>query len=81
MSLSLVKCPAIDGSIEEVDDLAGEVVDKEVLVAAIVGSAQAVEHYEIAQVLPSPPSVFRTEDFPRFWAIGLCAGKSRFPES
>jgi ferritin-like metal-binding protein YciE len=44
-----VKCPAIDGLISESDDLAGEVADKQVLDAAIVGSAQAVEHYEIAR--------------------------------
>ena len=44
-----VKCPAIDGLISEADDLAGEVADKDVLDAAIVGSAQAVEHYEIAR--------------------------------
>jgi ferritin-like metal-binding protein YciE len=44
-----VKCPAIDGLIAEVDELAGEVADKEVLDAAIVGSAQAIEHYEIAR--------------------------------
>jgi ferritin-like metal-binding protein YciE len=44
-----VKCPAIDGLISEADDLAGEVEDKDVLDAAIVGSAQAVEHYEIAR--------------------------------
>ena len=44
-----VKCPAIDGLIEEGDELAGEVADKEVLDAAIVGAAQAVEHYEIAR--------------------------------
>jgi len=44
-----VQCPAIDGLISEADDLAGEVADKEVLDAAIVGSAQAVEHYEIAR--------------------------------
>jgi ferritin-like metal-binding protein YciE len=44
-----VKCPAIDGLISEADDLAGEVADKNVLDAAIVGSAQAVEHYEIAR--------------------------------
>lgn len=44
-----VKCPAIDGLISEADELAGEVADKEVLDAAIVGSAQAVEHYEIAR--------------------------------
>ena len=44
-----VTCPAIDGIIAEADDLAGEVADKQVLDAAIVGSAQAVEHYEIAR--------------------------------
>lgn len=44
-----VKCPAIDGLISEADEVAGEVADKEVLDAAVVGSAQAVEHYEIAR--------------------------------
>jgi ferritin-like metal-binding protein YciE len=44
-----VKCPAIDGLISEADELAGEVADKEVLDAAIVGAAQSVEHYEIAR--------------------------------
>src|SRR5215216_3222380 len=44
-----VKCPAIDGLIEEGDEIAGEIADKEVLDAAIVGAAQAVEHYEMAR--------------------------------
>jgi ferritin-like metal-binding protein YciE len=44
-----VKCPAIDGLITEADEVAGEVADKQVLDAAIVGSAQSVEHYEIAR--------------------------------
>ena len=44
-----VKCPAIDGLIKEADEIAGEVADKEVLDAAIVGAAQSVEHYEIAR--------------------------------
>src|ERR1700693_1635039 len=44
-----VRCPAIDGLISEADDLAAEVADKHVLDAAIVGAAQAVEHYEIAR--------------------------------
>jgi ferritin-like metal-binding protein YciE len=44
-----VKCPAIDGLISEADDLVGEVADKGVLDAAIVGSAQSIEHYEIAR--------------------------------
>ena len=44
-----VQCPAIDGLIQEADEAAGEVADKEVLDAVIIGSAQAVEHYEIAR--------------------------------
>jgi ferritin-like metal-binding protein YciE len=44
-----VQCPAIDGLISEADEVAGEVADKDVLDAAIVGAAQAVEHYEIAR--------------------------------
>jgi ferritin-like metal-binding protein YciE len=44
-----VKCPAIDGLIEEADEVAGEVGDKQVLDAAIIGAAQSVEHYEIAR--------------------------------
>ena len=43
------QCPAIDGLIREADDVAGEVEDKQVLDAAIVAAAQAVEHYEIAR--------------------------------
>lgn len=43
------RCPAIDGLISEADDVAGEVADKQVLDAAIVAAAQAVEHYEIAR--------------------------------
>jgi ferritin-like metal-binding protein YciE len=44
-----VQCPAIDGLISEADEVAGEIADKQVLDAAIVGAAQAVEHYEIAR--------------------------------
>jgi ferritin-like metal-binding protein YciE len=43
------QCPAIDGIIKEANSTAGEVDDKAVLDAAIVGNAQAVEHYEIAR--------------------------------
>jgi len=43
------RCPAMDGLIEEADNLAGDVEDKDVLDAAIIGAAQAVEHYEIAR--------------------------------
>jgi ferritin-like metal-binding protein YciE len=44
-----VNCPAIDGLIKEADEVAGDVADKDVLDAAIVGAAQSVEHYEIAR--------------------------------
>ena len=44
-----VDCPAIDGILEEAEDVAGEVEDKAVLDAALIASAQAVEHYEIAR--------------------------------
>jgi ferritin-like metal-binding protein YciE len=42
-------CPGIDGLIKEADGLAGEVEDKIVLDAAIISSAQAIEHYEISR--------------------------------
>ena len=42
-------CPAIDGIIEEADDVAGEVEDKSVLDAALIAAAQAVEHYEMTR--------------------------------
>src|SRR5262249_16931656 len=44
-----VDCPAIDGIIEETDDVAGEVADKHVLDAALIAAGQAVEHYEITR--------------------------------
>jgi ferritin-like metal-binding protein YciE len=44
-----IDCPAIDGIIEEADDVAGEVDDKSVLDAALIAAAQAVEHYEITR--------------------------------
>ncbi len=44
-----VNCPAIDGILEEADEVAGEIADKEVLDAALIASAQAVEHYEITR--------------------------------
>jgi ferritin-like metal-binding protein YciE len=42
-------CPAIDGLIKEADQVAGEVDDKAVLDAAVIGAAQAIEHYEISR--------------------------------
>ena len=44
-----VTCPAIDGIIDEAQELAGEVDDKEVLDAALIAAAQAVEHYEMTR--------------------------------
>jgi len=44
-----VDCPAIDGILEEADELAGDVDDKQVLDAAIIAAAQAVEHYEMTR--------------------------------
>ena len=44
-----VKCPAIDGIIKEAEEIAGDVEDDRVLDAAIIASAQAVEHYEITR--------------------------------
>jgi ferritin-like metal-binding protein YciE len=44
-----VDCPAIDGILEEADEVAGEVDDKSVLDAALINAAQAVEHYEITR--------------------------------
>lgn len=43
------QCPAIDGIIKEANEIAGDVADKEVLDAALIGAAQAVEHYEITR--------------------------------
>ena len=44
-----VDCPAIDGIIEEANDVVGDVDDKKVLDAALIAAAQAVEHYEMAR--------------------------------
>jgi ferritin-like metal-binding protein YciE len=44
-----VNCPAIDGILKEADEVAGDVEDKQVLDAALIASAQAVEHYEITR--------------------------------
>lgn len=46
---SQVDCPAIDGIIEETDDIAGDIGDTEVMDAALIAAAQAVEHYEITR--------------------------------
>jgi ferritin-like metal-binding protein YciE len=44
-----VDCPAIDGIIDEAEDVSGDVEDKNVLDAAIIAAGQAVEHYEITR--------------------------------
>jgi len=44
-----VTCPAIDGIIDEAQELAGDVEDPQVLDAALTAAAQAVEHYEITR--------------------------------
>jgi len=44
-----IDCPAIDGIIEEAEEVAGEVEDETVLDAALIAAAQAVEHYEMAR--------------------------------
>jgi ferritin-like metal-binding protein YciE len=44
-----VDCPAIDGILEEAEEVAGEVADKQVMDAALIAAAQAVEHYEMTR--------------------------------
>ena len=48
-AVKAVDCPAIDGIIEEADEVTGEVAEKSVLDAALINAAQAAEHYEIAR--------------------------------
>jgi ferritin-like metal-binding protein YciE len=48
-SVKSVDCPAIDGILEEADDVIGDIDDKNVLDAAMIAAAQAVEHYEITR--------------------------------
>jgi ferritin-like metal-binding protein YciE len=44
-----IDCPAIDGMIQEAADIIGEVADAQVLDAAMIAAAQAIEHYEITR--------------------------------
>ncbi len=44
-----VTCAAMDGIIAEAQEVMGDVSDNEVLDAAMLASAQAVEHYEITR--------------------------------
>ena len=41
--------PAIDGILEEANEILGDAKDSDVLDAAAAAAAQAVEHYEIAR--------------------------------
>jgi ferritin-like metal-binding protein YciE len=43
------RCPGIDGILSEGDDVLGDVDGKTVTNAAVIASAQAVEHYEITR--------------------------------
>jgi ferritin-like metal-binding protein YciE len=43
------KCPALDGLLEETEDLLKDVKDPDVLDAGLLAAAQAVEHYEITR--------------------------------
>ena len=42
------KCAAMEGLIEEAEEMISEVKDQEVLEAGLIAAAQKVEHYEIA---------------------------------
>lgn len=44
-----IDCPAIDGILQEADETSGEVENPRLLDAALIFSAQAVEHYEITR--------------------------------
>ncbi len=48
-AVKAVTCPAIDGIIKEANEVIGEVEDKQVLDAALIAAAQAVEHYEMTR--------------------------------
>ncbi len=43
------ECPAIEGIIEEAEELLGEITEAKTKDAALIASAQAVEHYEITR--------------------------------
>ena len=43
------ECPAIEGITKEAEELMGEVEDAKTMDAALISSAQAVEHYEITR--------------------------------
>ena len=42
-------CEALEGLIRETDEVTGEIEDEQTMDAALISSAQTVEHYEIAR--------------------------------
>ncbi|GJD53648.1 Protein YciF [Methylobacterium crusticola] len=44
-----VRCAAMDGIVAEAEEIIGDTDDKQVLDAAMLAAAQAVEHYEITR--------------------------------
>jgi len=44
-----VGCPAIEGILEEADEISGDIDDDKVMDAALIAAAQAIEHYEITR--------------------------------
>lgn len=48
VSLTGVKCMAMEGNIKEAEELISEIKDSKVMDAAIIAVAQKIEHYEIA---------------------------------
>lgn len=46
---SAKKCEALEGLLKEAEEVSGEIDDAQTLDAAIISSAQTVEHYEIAR--------------------------------
>ena len=67
------KCPAIDGIIDEANEIAGEIEDKMVLNAALIAAAQAVEHYEITRygTLVAWAKVLRRNDVAKILNMNL----------
>jgi len=49
IDITSVNCPAIDGIIDEANEVAADIDDKMVLDAALIAAAQTVEHYEVAR--------------------------------
>ena len=43
------KCEALEGLLKEADEVTQQITDRQTLDAAIIASAQTVEHYEIAR--------------------------------